>query len=96
MNKLDKLNVDVTVAIRRVEEAQNELAHAELAIAKVTSPASMEGRIGRRGAIMAAREANLDDWVEELLQIFLAEDGIDAKLVAELKALASLKMPRGK
>ncbi len=37
MNKLDELDVNVTVAIRKVEEAQTELAHAELAIAKATS-----------------------------------------------------------
>ncbi len=89
MNKLDQLNVNVTAAIRKVEDAQGELAHAELAIATATSPTSTEGRIARRGAIRAAKVAGLDDWVEELLETFLAEDGIDAKLVAELKALAS-------
>ena len=88
MSNVNQLNLNVTVAIRRVEEAQQKLAHAELAIAIATSPTSTEGRIARRGAISAARESRLDGWVEELLKRFLAEDGIDDKLRAELKALA--------
>ncbi|MFA6594051.1 MAG: hypothetical protein WCT16_02215 [Candidatus Buchananbacteria bacterium] len=89
MNKLDKLNMNVTAAIGKVIDAQRELANAELAIANETSPASMEGRIARRGAIMAARDAGLDDRVKELLKTFLAESGVDEKFSAELKALAS-------
>jgi len=89
VNTLDELNANVIVAIRKVEEAQAEVAHAELAIATATSPTSTEGRIARRGAIRAARAARLDDWVEKPLETFLAEDGIDEKLSAELKALAT-------
>lgn len=95
MNKLDELNANVTAAIRKVEEAQTELAHAELAIAKATSSDSVEGQIARRGAVRAAREAGLDDWVEELLKTFLAEKGIGKKLKAELKRIASCES-RGK
>jgi len=94
MNKLDEFNTNVTSAIRKVEEAQTELAHAELAIAKATSPDSVEGRIARRGAVRAACEAGLDSWVEELLKIFLTEKGISEELSAELKAIANPK-PRG-
>ena len=95
MNKIDELNANVTAAIRKVEEAQTELAHAELAIAKATSPDSVEGQIARRGAVGAAREAGLDDWVEELLKTFLAEKGIGKKLKIELKRIAS-RESRGK
>ena len=95
MNKLDELNANVTEAIRKVEEAEGELAHAELAIATATTPTSTEGRIARRGAIRAAKAAGLDDWVEKLLKTFLAEEGIDKKLSAELKALTSTQS-RGK
>ena len=86
--KMDQLNGNVTRAIRKVEEAQQELAHAELAIATATPPTSVEGQIARRGAIRAARAAGLDDWVDRLLKLFLEEDGISKKLSAELRALA--------
>lgn len=95
MNKIDELNANVTSAVRKVLEAEAELAHAELAIATATPPTSTEGRIARCGAIRAARAARIDDLVEKLLDTFLTEDGIDEKLVAELKALASPE-PRGK
>ena len=95
MNKLNELNANVTAAIRKVEEAQTELAHAELAIAKATSPDSVEGQIARRGAVRAAREAGLDDLVEKLLKTFLAEKEIGKKLKAELKQIAS-REARGK
>lgn len=93
--KIDELNSNVTSAIRKVEEAEGELAHAELAIATATSPTSIEGRIARRGAIRAAKAAGLEDWVEKLLKTFLSEEGIDEKLTAELKAIANPE-PRGK
>ncbi|MFH1170671.1 MAG: hypothetical protein V1704_03895 [Candidatus Vogelbacteria bacterium] len=80
--------MDVTTAIRKVEEANIELANAELAIVAVTSPDSTEGQIARRGSIRAARAARLNGWVEDLLKTFLAEDGIDEKLSAQLKELA--------
>ncbi len=91
MNKIDELNVNVVTAVRKAEEAMGELAHAELAIATETTPTSTEGRIARRGAIRAAKTAGLDDLVERLLKTFLAEDGIDKTLSAELKYLAFSK-----
>jgi len=87
MNRLDRLNMEVTAAIHKVDEAQTELAHAELAIAKATSPTSREGRIARRGAIDAARKARLDGWAKSLVETFLSEKGIDEKWRVELKAL---------
>lgn len=51
----------VITAIRKVEDAEFELAHAELAIATATSPTSTEGRIARRGAIRAAKAAGRDN-----------------------------------
>jgi hypothetical protein len=88
MNEIDKLNENVTSAISKVEIAQTELANAELAVALVTSPNSIEGKIARRGAIRAGRAAGLDNFVKNLLKKFLAEDGISEKLSAELKKLA--------
>ena len=86
-SNLDRLNANVTAAVRTVEEAYRELAHAELALATATSPTSVEGRIARRGAIRAVRGANDDRWVERLLELFLYEDGIDEKLKSELRKI---------
>jgi hypothetical protein len=89
MNKMDRLNANVTRAISKLKDAQIEWAHAELAIAKATLPNSVDGQIARRGALRGAVDAGLDDWVEELLKTFLAEKGIGKKLKAELKKIAS-------
>ena len=88
MANIDELNTHVTAALRKVEEAQTELVYAEMAIANVTTPNSVEGKFARRGAIRAAREAGLDQLVENLLKSFLSEKGIDPEFGTQLKLIA--------
>lgn len=85
---LEQLNMNVTSAIKKVEEAQGELAYAELAIAKATKPSSGEGKIARRGAIRAARAAGLDGLLDQILDSFVQENELTDEFIAELRNLA--------
>ena len=89
MNDINRLNANVTLATRKVQNAQAELADAQLEIARETSPNSTEGQIARRGFIIAAQRALLFDEVRSNLQVFLAEEGISQNLKIELRMLAS-------
>lgn len=89
MSRLDELNTQVTAAIVRLEDAEREVSRLEEEIAKLTSPASIEGRIARCGAVRAAIAGRDERHARELAQRFLAEDGTDKKLIRELAALFS-------
>jgi hypothetical protein len=86
---MDDLNGDVTRAVLLVEDAQLRLATAELAIAKVTSPNSTEGRIARRGAVRAALAARKEEWARELVKGFTSEKGGGLTFKSELKTMIS-------
>lgn len=87
MSNLDELNGQVTFAILELEEAERKVSRIEEEIAKLTHPSSVEGRVARRGSVRAAMAGKDEERAKELVNRFLAEDGIDAELANELRVL---------
>lgn len=87
-NKTDaagnSLNAAVTSAIILAErlpvgsqarrEAFRKVMEAELAIARVTTPTSLEGAIARQGVVTAALEAGAETSAQFFAEIFSDED----------------------
>jgi len=97
--RLDELYSQLTSAIHdlqgiirrmldsEVEEGKRKIMTLEEEIANLTSPSSAEGLIARRGAIRAAIAVGDKEHAKELLNRFLAQDGIKADFVREFSQL---------
>jgi hypothetical protein len=86
MSRLDSLNREVTAAILELEAAERKVSHFEEEIARLTAPASAEGRAARRGAIRAAVAGKDEKRARALVSRFVAEEGADVGLRGELEA----------
>jgi len=84
MTKLDKLNMQVTSAIVKMEEAAKEVARLEEEIATLVGADTTEGAVARRGAVRATLASGNVEYARLLINKFSAEDNIDPKLDEEL------------
>jgi hypothetical protein len=94
----DTLNTLVTSAIWRAEQldelgletacsAWSEVSTIEERLAKTMTAKEAEGRIARRGAVRAALKAQDHVRAQDLVERYVAEDGIPKALRAELRQM---------
>ena len=95
---VDLLHTLVSSAIWRAEQlddsgletarsAWSEVSRWEEELAKIIPAKEVEGRIARRGAVRAALKAKDPARAQELVERYLAEDGIPKSLRTELRQM---------
>lgn len=82
-----ELETKVSVAITNALNMQRDISNMEVELATRYPNTSVDGRAARGLAVYAAVQGKLDDYAEELVKKYSAEENAPEDLVAHLKAL---------
>ena len=93
--RLDDLWQQVSLAIVELAEANSKVSRLEEEIAGLNPYYSFEGRTARRCEVRTAVDAEDYDRVKELVSRFLAEEGVDEKLINELRFISYISLLLG-